>query len=255
MANISEASGHIYLKGQWTKEQVTNILYVLYSQSTGYDYSMDFDSNTIDQHIIDLIKDNGLHFFASGRWVFSYNLERFHNWTDMNEGNYKNSRAHTEGLPFNEYEDIRRKIMMDMVRNKLSLEFVYADLEPGCDVACKGTVTISSQYSYDTTTKEYEAQFITTMGSFTDHECNLKFLCLEIRDDTDMLVDYIYDLAASNKLVFKDENHRHVVLNIVMEKIYRTEDWMNIPAYPDYEYDEGNTKIVDMIQSVLKETS
>lgn len=253
MANISEAKGYIALDGPWTKEQIVNILYVLYSQDCSHDYTMNIVSQPMIEDIDQLSQGHSLSFNGSGRWAFTANLEYFHNWTDLSEDSYKYTRTYDMGVPYEEYTQRRKQVMLNMVRNKLSINFDFADIEPGLDVACKTNAEISAEYYYDTTTRASETQFVTLVGNVESYDCNLKFLCEEIRDDTEALYEFIYQLAGYKNIKFKDDEQRHTILDQVAIDIQNDDDWFNISAYPDPEYED--TKITDLINTILKQVT
>jgi hypothetical protein len=247
MANISEARGYIALDGPWNKEQIVNILYVLYSQDSSLDYSMYIASSKITEDIDELSQGHGISFSASGRWAFTTNLQAFHDWTDLSEDSYKYTRTYDMGVPYEEYTQRRKQVMLDMIRNKLSINFNFADIEPGLNVAYKANAEIAAEYYYDTTTGTSETQFVTRLGNEEPYDCNLKFLCEEIRDDTEPLYEFIYQLAGYKNIKFKDDEERHTILDQVARDIQKDDDWFNISAYPDPTNED--TKITDLINS------
>jgi hypothetical protein len=141
--------------------------------------------------------------------------------------------------------------MLDMVKHKLSINFYYADIEPGCDVAYTIDVAIAAEYYYDTVEKSSLVQFVTKVGSAENYDCNMKFLCDHIYQDTEPLDNFIYELVNFKQIKFPNENTKSMILNKVIEEITSDDDWMNIPAYPNVEQPDY-TKIIDMIESEIK---
>ena len=260
MANISEAKGYITLDGPWTKEQIVNILYVLYSQDCSYDYTMNIFAQKLIEDVDELSKGLSLSFYGSGRWAFTANLESFDNWTDLSENNYKSTRTYDMGIPYEEYTQKRKEVMLDMVRNKLSIHFDFADIEPGLDVAYKTNAEIAAEYYYDTTTRTSETQFVTLEGNTQSYECNMKFLCEEIRNDDQSLYDFLYEYATYKKIPFKDSDHKNATLDRVGQSVASDDEWYNLAVYPDVElfeeyYKETADIINKLIDRYLKETS
>ena len=251
MANISEARGSFMLDGEWTREQIKNILYVLYSQDTSYDYSMRIDNDTLTRHIDTLIKGQLLNFSGTGRWSFTSNLESFHDWTDLSEEHYKYTYLYDLGVSYDEYVQRRKSIMLDMVKHKLSLNLFYADIETGCDMAYTIDVVIAAEYYYDTVEKSSLVQFVTKTGQEEAYDCNMKFLCDHIYQDTEPLDNFIYELVNFKGIKFRNESTKDMILDTVIRQITKHDDWMNIPAYPDVTQ-PAFTEIVDMIESEIK---
>jgi hypothetical protein len=260
MANLSEASGFISLDGPWTRDQIENILYVIYSQDGGGDYDTSLVYQKMKDDIDTLQQGHGIKFFGTGRWSYTSNLESFNSWTDISEPYYKSTRAYNEGLSYEAFYEKRKQIMLDMVRNKLSITFDFSDMDTAVDMAYKATAEISAEYYYDTTTTTSEAQFVTRVGNEESYDCNMKFLCEEIRDDDEQLYGFLYEYATYKKIPFKDTDHKNEVLNKVGHIISNQDDWYNLPAYPDTEtFEEYNKETADIINKLidryLKETS
>jgi hypothetical protein len=248
MANISDARGTIVLDGDWTKEQIKDILYVLYSQDTGYDYTLRIEPAKIQDHIDNLYNGTGLSFNGSGRWSFTNNLESFNSWTDLLENHYKSTLLYTMGVDYNEYIHIRKRVMQAMVRHKLGVSFYYADIETGVDMAYKIDVIIGAQYSYNTVDKTDSIDFVTHVGTEESYECNMRFMCEEILNEDDALYEFLYALT-------KKKGIKNVDINKVARIIKKDEEWMNIPVYPDVDNDEQYVDVLTIIDTLVKETA
>jgi hypothetical protein len=248
MANISDARGTIVLDGDWTKEQIKDILYVLYSQDTHYDYTLRIEPAKIQDHIDNLYNGTGLSFNGSGRWSFTNNLESFNGWTDLLENHYKSTLLHTMGVDYNDYIHIRKRVMQAMVRHKLSVSFYYADIETGMDMAYKIDVSIRAQYSYNTVDKTDSIDFVTHVGTEEGYECNMRFMCEEILNEDDALYEFLDALI-------KKKGIKNVDIIKLGRIIKKDEEWMHIPAYPDVDNDEQNVDVLTIVDTLVKETA
>jgi hypothetical protein len=247
MANISDARGTIVLEGEWTKEQIKDILYVLYSQDTDYDYTLGIQPANIKEHIDALYNDTGLNFYGAGRWSFTNNLEMFNEWTNLSEEHYKSTLLHRINVDYDDYMNARKRAMQAMVRNKLGVSFYYADIETGVDMAYKIDVTIGAQYYYNTVDKTDSIDFVTHVGTEEVYECNMRFMCEEVMLQDDRLYDYVQEYMNVHKIKDLD-------LNLIIYNIKKHPEWLGISVYSDVLEDDQNKPLLNLIKKLMEDT-
>ena len=239
MANISDATGIINIEGQWTEDQIKSLSYVLYFQNAFGDYGFQFIN--FDEVYQALIKERSLLFTGTGRWSFTSNLQFFNDWTDLSKDSFefisKNLRPE-EQISYDQYYKHRMDTIKALTSKDRSLDIVFADYEPGVDMAYQATGSIVSSISYDTTTKEVDSRFEYLEASVQEYNCNLKFYTDYIlQGDLERLWNVCHSIITKHYRDFL-HTYKESAIDKLIEFVMKHPEWYNLvdSDYEELEY-------------------
>jgi len=248
MANISDASGVIDIKGAWTEDQIKSLSYVLFFQNNFGDYGFQFIN--FDAVYQSLIKERSVPFSGTGRWSFTTNLSSFTEWTDLTKDSFElvdKTIPLQQQISYAQYCKHRINTMTALTSKDRSLDIVFADYEPGVSMAYQATGSIVGVISYDSITKETDARFEYIEKSVKEYECNLKFLTeFVLGNDLDKLWNVCYSIISRH---YGDliKIHKENSIDILIEFVMKDPEWYNLR---DSEYEEVQS-VPEEIQNFL----
>jgi hypothetical protein len=248
MANISDATGIINIEGQWTEDQIKSLSYVLFFQNAFGDYGFQFMN--FDDVYQSLIKERSLPFTGTGRWSFTSNLQYFNEWTDLSKDSFKfinKNLQSEEQITYDQYYKHRMNTMKALTSKDRSLDIVFADYEPGADMAYQATGSIVSSISYDTTTKEVNSKFEYLEASVQQYDCNLKFYTEYIlQGDLERLWNVCHFIITNHYPDFLNA-YKESSIDKLIEFVMKDPQWYDLN---DYIYDELE-QVPEEIQNFL----
>jgi hypothetical protein len=229
MANVSSATGTLYIEGPWKKKDCINLAYLLAFQDATDHYG--FYLEPINYVIDNLIVNKSIGFSGSGRWSFTNNLEQFHNWTKDGYSEHLNNLLPIEFRTSEEaYKTMRSELLISMLLNKLKIVLDFKDYEGGVSMAYHAVGTITTTHTYYTVDHTHETFFEYIEEEFYEYEPNLKFYCEEIVENEDELLDILYKIIDH----YPEKNNkanRDSLYNFVTSK----DNWCGLIPYSYYE--------------------
>lgn len=145
MANISEAYGDFWITGDWNREEVRSLLYVLRSLDgcnyythipdlDDYDGAYKTQENSIEaidafENVVSRLLDgHRIAFQGCGRWSMIGNMESLWYWSS---GSHATSSI-SGYVKADEYEKRRVDLIASMTSKNLTLDWSFKDAEGGC---------------------------------------------------------------------------------------------------------------------------
>lgn len=247
MANISEAAGTFNLIGDWSKEDIRALSFMLYRHNF-FNYNT-YTRDCVQEVYEDLLEEKTISFSGSGRWSYYINLERLYDWALLSDNEeWKSLDADKGELAgeenFSAYNELFQKLLVSMHEKKLELSIEYADYEGGCDFLVKVNATLVSVFNLSTSKYELEIH-----AGNEDYEANLKNY--ELVFDTDM-TDTLRDVAQSCVEFIKGETFKPEDVDAVFNMIEKHENYYGLTVYPWFEEaEELPEKLFDDAKKLL----
>ena len=233
MANISDAFGTVSIDGDWSKQDVEDLVYLLISQTYGeYSiYSSELEtSRTFNKLVKRLLEGEEMNFSGTGRWAFECNLESLHRWSEIDEQFWKgcmSSFSSKKKISFRTYMKRRKRLIASMKAKRLMIKWVYKDFESGVGymLETSGIHTVNDK-----------DELVFSVLETTYFEYNLKTYCEEFIDDDDRLSQTVFDTAKHLKLDTQSDS----VMTTIAEVIKAHPTWYDLGIYDsDYFEDDG----------------
>lgn len=194
MANISEATGTIELKGH--KESITAMLHLIDEVASNWPYhTMRLDDTPVDVLLLDQDQDDCtivIDFDGAGRWIYEANVKSL--YPTLIDA-YQEKSLNTQ----------QEKWLEQLNKNPIKLTFDYADMEPGVCVLYQQKIEVTWEKDFDIRHTPYDkTPTITNVISETNYTYNAenidKLFDVEFYDGSGYSLKLIIDEMGLNEM-------------------------------------------------------
>lgn len=235
MANNSEAYGDFWITGDWNREEVRSLLYVLRSLDgcNYYTHIPDLDdyvgANKLQENSIEaidafenvvsrLLDGHRIAFQGCGRWSMINNMESLWYWSS---GSHATSNI-SGYVKADEYEKRRVDLIASMTSKDLTLDWSFKDAEGGCGF-------IYDERGHHKPDDKGELVYYSDHTEYYDY--NLMNYCDVMYDgDEEFLGEAAWDIAEELGL------DPRLWVDNVCKIIKQHPTWYNLIPYGSYDY-------------------